>query len=109
MTEIGYKGVPGLIPLAPVRAFSQFDGTYQRTQFPLADANALTVNSSQGSTMEYQVIHFGSLKDFVFGLAYVQITRCIDTDHFLIEDFNSDRFKFPRLDVLKEYLRYLEA
>jgi hypothetical protein len=75
--------------------------TYERTQFPLVLAYALTVHKSQGMTLKKVRVSLGSSDGRNRGIAYVALSRVTDINNLLIyyQHFTVDRLMKIQLDA----------
>ncbi|RFU33151.1 hypothetical protein B7463_g3183, partial [Scytalidium lignicola] len=75
------------------REFVHNSTVYQRVQFPLTVAYAITIHKSQGITVEKVVLNLAE-KDFAPGLSYVAVSRVKTLDGLMFEEsFDYSRFK----------------
>jgi len=74
--------------------------TYERTQFPLVIAYALTVHKSQGMTLHKVRVSLGASDGNNKGMTYVALSRVTDISNLLIyyENFSMDRLLNIQLD-----------
>ena len=75
--------------------------TYERTQFPLVLAYALTVHKSQGMTLHKVRVSLGSSDGRNRGMTYVALSRVTDINNLLIyyQHFTVDRLVKIQLDA----------
>lgn len=85
------------IPIKPIK-FSLFDIVEGKMclvghaiQVPLKIAYALTVHTSQGSTLDYVIVHLNEA--FEYGQAYTALSRVKTIDGLFVKKFNFDVIK----------------
>ena len=95
--------VPNLVPIPPCSSFSESLGSnYERTQFPIKLAWAVTIHKSQGLTLEKMWIDLGKSEKSV-GLTYVALSRVRSLDSIIIEPMSFERLSCIRSSSGFEY------
>ena len=80
-----------------------------RTQIPLRLAYAVTIHSSQGSSLDSALVDIGS-GIFEFGQAYVALSRCRSLESLYVYDFDPTAFKVhPKVREFYGGIRALTA
>ena len=75
------------------KEFVHSSTVYQRIQFPLTVAYAITIHKSQGITVDKAVLNLVK-KDFTPGLLYVAVSRVKTLDSLMFEEsFDYSRFR----------------
>lgn len=91
-----------VVPVVPAEAqWEEKHKVYQRKQFPLVLAFAITIHKSQSLTLARVVLNF-ERKDFTSGLSYVALSRIRDIEHLMFGTaFSRDRFPAVPTPVVK--------
>jgi len=74
------------MPLIPSDTHLLFE--FQRTQFQIRPAFAITINKAQGQTLKYVSLWLGDTHVFSHGQLYVAISRVTDIDNMIIATNN---------------------
>ena len=85
--------IPNCVPIAPLSNSSETHGpNFERTQFPLKLAWAITIHKSQGLTLPKVWIDLGR-KEQSPGLSYVALSRVRALEDLMIEPMSLDRLQ----------------
>ena len=78
------------MPLIPSDTNLPFD--FQRTQFPIRPAFCITINKSQGKTLDYAALWLGDENVFSHGQLYVALSRVSSIKNLRIATKNTNGF-----------------
>lgn len=83
------------------------EGTATRSQIPLRLAYAMTIHSSQGSSLDFAIVNLGKREIFVPAQAYVALSRVRTLEGLLVEALNVKKI-VPNQEALS-YVESLES
>ena len=103
---------PNVVPIPPFSCTSEsFGSNFERTQFPLKLAWAITIHKSQGLTLPKVWIDLGN-SEKASGLSYVALSRVRDLSHLIVEPMTYERLsdisKSPALQARLQEERRLD-
>ena len=102
-TGPGYKGLPGVVPIVPVKStwLDKKGKAQSRTMLPLIVGFALSIHKLQGATVDKLILNVGP-KEFALGLLYVGVTRVKRFEDLAFDPFpDYTRFDFKSFQQLK--------
>ena len=99
-----YMGKTVFIPRMPlIPSETNLPFSFQRLQFPIKPAFAISINKSQGQTLDHVSIWLGDKHVFCHGQLYVALSRVSSIKNILIASNNPN--KMTRNIVFKEIFK----